>query len=299
MSCSRLFRSCTSSCSNCRTWSRTSPGTPSGPRNRRSTRSRSASPTLCRWTCRSPAGSFTSSPACSASSGDVYGWDSGQANQGFPYFGEQATGAWLGLGLMLLYAGRGYWREVFQSAWQGARSDDPAEARRYRAAFAGLVVGSLLLGLFAALIGMSRLGRAGLLRHRVPAGLRHHARPGRVRLAARDRLGEPDPGAGDAVRDAGAGGAGSDADVGAVLVQPGLPQPPHAEPAGSLQDAGRQARRAASAALSGVLLFAAVVSLLATDWANLHVTYAAGAEGKAAGYKAWVGQESYGRLASG
>ncbi len=116
--------------------------------------------------------------------GDVYGWDSGQANQGFPYFGEQATGAWFGLGVMLIYAGRGYWRSVFQSAWSGARSDDPAEARRYRVAFAGLVIGSLLLALFSALIGMSRMDRAGLLRHCVPAGLCHYPRPGGVRLAA-------------------------------------------------------------------------------------------------------------------
>ena len=50
--------------------------------------------------------------------------------------------------------------------------------------------------------------------------------------------------------------------------------------------------------LAGVLMFAAVLSLLATDWANLHVTYAAGAAGKAAGYKWWVGEESYGRLAA-
>ena len=54
--------------------------------------------------------------------GAVYGW--GANNQGFPFFGEQATGAWLGLGLMLVYAGRAYWRSVLASAWAGARSPD-------------------------------------------------------------------------------------------------------------------------------------------------------------------------------
>ena len=181
---SRRSRSSTSSSTTCSSTSPTSRGTPSGPRRPRSTRSPSASATSCRWTCRSPAGSFTSPPALFRVTGDVYGWDSGLGSQGFPYFGEQATGAWFGLGLMLLYAGRAYWRSVFQTAWAGARSDDPAEARRYRVAFAGLLVGRRAAGAVRRPDRHERLDRPGLLRHRVPARLRHHARPGGTRLAA-------------------------------------------------------------------------------------------------------------------
>ena len=228
--------------------------------------------------------------------GDVYGWDSGQANQGFPYFGEQATGAWFGLGVMLLYAGRGYWRSVFQSAWQGARSDDPAEARRYRAAFAGLVVGSLLLALFAALIGMSpwiALAFFGIVfllgfvitRVRAELGSPHEivwVNPVQVLVTV------------FGTRAIGA----QDLTLLSVLYwfnrgYRNHPMPNQLEAFKMLDN-----KPAVSiGSISGILLFAAVISLLSTDWANLHVTYAAGAEGKAAGYKWWVGSESYGRLA--
>ena len=50
-------------------------------------------------------------------------------------------------------------------------------------------------------------------------------------------------------------------------------------------------------AISGVLIVAAIISLFATDWANLHVLYYYGGEGKSTGFKAFVGGESYNRLA--
>ena len=50
--------------------------------------------------------------------------------------------------------------------------------------------------------------------------------------------------------------------------------------------------------LVGTLCLAFVVSLITVDWANLHVTYAAGAGAKAFGFKSWVGWETYNRLAS-
>ena len=88
--------------------------------------------------------------------GDVYGWDTGQANQGFPYFGEQATGAWFGLGVMLIYAGRGYWREVFSSAWEGATLVRPGRRRGGTdSPLRGLLLGTAAIsGVSAALIGM-------------------------------------------------------------------------------------------------------------------------------------------------
>ena len=228
--------------------------------------------------------------------GNVYGWDTGQHN-GFPFFGEQATGAWVGLGVMLLYAGRNYWRSVFHSAWEGARSEDPAEARRYRAAFAGLLVGGCLLALFSRLIGMSAwvafafFGIVFLLgfvitRVRAEFGSPHEivwVNPIQVLVTV------------FGTRALGA----QDLTVLSVLYwfnrgYRNHPMPNQLEAFKMLE--GKPGVRFGG--IVGVLLFAAVISLVATDWANLHVTYAAGAAGKAAGYKWWVGEESYGRLAS-
>ena len=229
--------------------------------------------------------------------GDVYGWDSGQANRGFPYFGEQATGAWLGLGLMLLYAGRTYWGEVVRSAWLGAKSDDPAEARRYRVAFLGLIVGFGSLAVFAALIGLSpwvSLAFFGIVfllgfvitRVRAEFGSPHEivwVNPIQVLVTL---FGTRALGAQDLT--------GMSVMYWFNRGYRNHPMPNQLEAFKMME--GKPSVSIGS--LSGVLMFAAALSLVATDWANLHVTYAAGAEGKAAGYKWWVGEESYGRLAS-
>ncbi len=228
--------------------------------------------------------------------GDVYGWDTGQAN-GFPYFGQQATGAWLGLGLMLLYAGRHYWRSVWTSVREGAGSEDPAEASRYRWALAGLAGGGLLLALFSALIGMSAwvalafFGIVFLLgfvitRVRAELGSPHEivwVNPIQVLVTV------------FGTRALGA----QDLTLMSVLYwfnrgYRNHPMPNQLEAFKMME--GKPSVRYGS--IVGVLAAASILSLLATDWANLHVTYAAGAAGKATGYKGFVGEESYGRLAS-
>ncbi len=47
-----------------------------------------------------------------------------------------------------------------------------------------------------------------------------------------------------------------------------------------------------------VLMLSAVVGLLTSYWANLHVTYQAGATAKCLGFKSWVGIESFDKLAN-
>ncbi len=231
--------------------------------------------------------------------GNIYGWDANQ-NTGqttsFPYFGEQATGAWFGLAIMLLYAGRGYWREVAQSAWLGARSDDPAEARRYRTAFGGLAVGGVLLGIFAALLGMSGwvavafflivflLGFV-ITRVRAEFGSPHEivwVNPVQVLVTL---FGSRALGA-------------QDLTLLSTLYwfnrgYRNHPMPNQLEAFKMLD--GKPS--VGIGKLCGVLAFASVVSLIATDWAHLHVLYAFGGEGKAPGFKTWVGSESYSRLA--
>ena len=229
--------------------------------------------------------------------GDVYGWDSGVGNQSFPYFGEQATGAWFGLGLMLIYAGRGYWRSVFGTAWQGAKSGDPAEARRYRAAFLGLAVGAVLLGLFAALIGMSlwiALAFFGIIfllgfvitRVRAELGSPHEivwVNPIQVLVTL------------FGTRAIGA----QDLTLLSVLYWFNRGYRNHPMP--NQLEAFKMMEGRPAIGVSGivtVLIAGSVLSLLATEWAHVHILYAYGGEGKAPGFKTWVGAESYNRLAA-
>ena len=231
--------------------------------------------------------------------GNIYGWDAAQ-NSGqtssFPYFGEQATGAWFGLALALLYAGRGYWRQVGAAAWLGARSADPGEARRYRTAFGGLVLGGVLLGVFAALIGMSgwvALAFFGIVfflgfvitRVRAEFGSPHEiiwVNPVQVLVTL------------FGTRALGA----QDLTLLSMLYwfnrgYRNHPMPNQLEAFKMLD--GQPSVGVGK--LCGVLGFAAVISLISTDWAHLHVLYAYGGEGKAPGFKAWVGAESYNKLA--
>ena len=231
--------------------------------------------------------------------GSSYGWDAAQHNgqaSSFPFFGEQATGAWLGLGLMLLYAGRGYWRQVFKAVRLGAGSEDPVEARRYRAALGGLAGGALLLGVFSSLISLtgwiavaffSNVFLLGFVITRVRAefGSPHEivwVNPIQVLVTL---LGSRTIGAHDL-----------------TLLSTlywfnrgyrNHPMPNQLE-AFKMFD-GKPTVGVGK--LCGVLLFAAVISLIATDWAHLYILYAYGGEGKAPGFKTWVGAESYNRLA--
>lgn len=228
--------------------------------------------------------------------GDVFGWNTAE-NRGFPFFGEQAAGAWFGLALMLIYTGRRHWAAVWKSARDGAKSDDPAEARRYRAAFAGFVVGCVLLGIWANVIGLSAwvafaffgivllLGFA-ITRVRAELGSPHEivwVNPiqvlvtlfGTRALGAQDLTGM------------------------SVLYWFNRGYRNHPMP--NQLEAFKMLDNKPSVkfgGIVGIILLATAWSLFATDWANLHVTYAAGARSKAAGFKWWVGEESYGRLAS-
>ena len=231
--------------------------------------------------------------------GDVYGWDAGQnsgQSSSFPYFGEQATGAWFGLGAALLYAGRGYWRRVFETAWQGARSDDPVEARRYRAAFGGLVAGGLLLALFSALIGMS--GWVALAFFLIVFLL------GFVITRVRAEFGSPheivwvNP-VQVLVTLFGTRALGAQ-DLTLLSMLYWFNRGYRNHPMPNQLEAFKMLDNKPSVGvgkLSGILIFASVISLLSTYWAHLHILYAYGGEGKLPGFKNWAGAESYDRLA--
>jgi len=85
--------------------------------------------------------------------GRIMGWEK---YPGYPFFGEQATGAIIGLCVLALLAGRKHLWQVFKKII-GLEStlDDSKEPMRYRTAAIGLLVGCGLLMLFCSRCGMS------------------------------------------------------------------------------------------------------------------------------------------------
>ncbi len=230
--------------------------------------------------------------------GDVAGLSVGTSGgKGFPYFGEQAAGAWLGLGAMLLYTGRDSWRSAWRNARQGRNAADPQEAMRLRGAIGGLVVGAILLGVFARLIGMSLwvgVGFFGIVlllgftitRVRAEFGSPHEiawVNPGQVlvTLFGTSALGPHNLMALSLLHWFNRGYRNH-------------PMPNQLEAFKMTED--KPGVRFGTVVLA--LVVASVVSLFSVYWAELHVVYAAGGEGKAVGFKKWVGEESFAGLAS-
>lgn len=224
--------------------------------------------------------------------GSAYGYAA--QSQLFPYFGEQATGAWIGIAFMLLYTNRRFWLSILMTAWEGVRSVDPPEARRYRFALLGLAIGSVAMAFFSSVIGMSPwvsvlfFGIVFLLgfvvtRVRAEFGCPHEivwCNPSQVLV---DVFGTHNIGP-------------QNLTLISVLYwfnrcYRNHPMPNQLESFKMLEK-----KKVSFGSTIGVLVLAAVVSLLSAYWANLHVTFAAGASTKAMGYKVWVGNESFNRL---
>jgi len=72
-----------------------------------------------------------------------------------PYLWEQATGAWLALALLSLYASRRHLSACFRKALTGKGLDDRDEPLSYRTATVGLVLSSAVLLGFALALGMA------------------------------------------------------------------------------------------------------------------------------------------------
>jgi hypothetical protein len=88
----------------------------------------------------------------------VIGYQLGYGNvPDFPYVSEQGIGAWVTFGVLLLYASRGYLREILTAAWRGDRLMDAEEPLSYRAALVGALVGLVAFAGFWWLAGMSLL----------------------------------------------------------------------------------------------------------------------------------------------
>jgi len=73
----------------------------------------------------------------------------------FPFIREQASGAWIALFLLTLWAGRRHFAQLLRAALGRDPETDPREARAYRWALLGLTFGAVYLVAFSALSGMA------------------------------------------------------------------------------------------------------------------------------------------------
>lgn len=245
--------------------------------------------------------------------GAVQGWDSA-SNVGFPFFEQQSSGAWIALGCVVVWGLRSQFRSAWAKCeWGGKRREargerheagplqdgaamvsPMAEKRHYRAAFSGLAVGILFLSWFSwktALAGWVALIFFGLFfllaiamtRVRAELGAPHEIFFVNPRTVLVTLFGINTIGA-------------QSLSTTSVLYWYNRcyrchPMPNHIE-AFKLAEGGRmQLGR-----LIALIAFATVVATICACWANLAVTYSEGATSKAAGFKTWVGFESYDRL---
>jgi len=85
--------------------------------------------------------------------GSMAGW---RSLPRFPYFDEQASGAWIGLCIIALWISREHLKEVLKRLLNlPARVDDSVEPIRYRMAVLGIILGTIFVILFCSKAGMS------------------------------------------------------------------------------------------------------------------------------------------------
>jgi hypothetical protein len=220
------------------------------------------------------------------------GWD---ALKGLPYLNEQATGSWIGLGVLALWATRRHFREIGRRLL-GRRSElrDVQEPISYQAALGGIAVGSLLLILWGTKAGMTVWAMAWFLviyyllaiaitRVRAELGTPHEIYYVNPQVMMTQIAGVK---------------AFGDRDLTILSCMYWFnrcyrshPMPNQLE-AFKIADQARMDRRR----LLWVIALATFVGILVSYWANLSVTFQEGAQARCRGFKAWVGWESFNRL---
>jgi len=226
--------------------------------------------------------------------GNIAGWDRAEGS-GYPYFNEQAAGAWIMLGLVVLWVMRGYLRQVLHILLGDRRvAENKAEVIQYRWAVAGLAAGGIFCWVFTAIMGMSTwvillffaiyfLLSFTMTRVRAELGTPHEiyfVNPQKilVPLFGTSILGTQN--------------------LTLISVLYWFNRCYRCHPMPNQMEAFKMADggRIAFGRLIALTFFATIIGMMATYWANLYVTYQAGATSKAIGFKSWLGWESFGWL---
>jgi preprotein translocase subunit SecG len=222
--------------------------------------------------------------------GAVMGWDAA-AGRGFPFLNEQAAGAWLMLGLTLLWSAR----HTFRDAWRAAWTLDHPERLLYKLSWLGLGAGVIVLALYNALLlrmdfwvaalffGIYFLLALTITRVRAELGAPHEiyfVNPQRILF--------------DVFTLRGLGVQNLTVLQSLYWFNRGY----RCHPMPNQLEALRMGQQYALAPLwlGGLILTVSALAFVIVCWANLHVTYHYGAEGGCQGFKFWLGTESFNRL---
>jgi len=226
--------------------------------------------------------------------GAAMGWD-GAANRGWPFFREQSSGAWLGLIVILIWHNRAYLQQLGGQIFGLRRARVSAEElREYRWAAAGIAGGALFLFGFLLAMGLRPLVATiflalymglsvAITRIRAELGTPHELYFVSPQVVMLNTMGSEY-----------LGRQNMTALASMHWFNRGYrahPMPNQLESFKLAEDGRIRLRR-----LYILTLAATVVAIYLTFWANLHVTFQAGATAKAVGFKRWVGNESFDRL---
>jgi hypothetical protein len=216
-------------------------------------------------------------------------------NQGWPFFSEQSSGAWIGVMLILIWSNRAYLQRLIGEVAGSRRASVSAtELRHYRLACVGVAAGLFLLWGFFLRMGMTP-GVAALYLG-IYAGLSLAITRVRAELGTPHEINFVSPNA-ILVNTIGTNALGPQnltAMASCHWFNRGYRCHPMPNQLESLKMA--EGGRIDLSRLYLLTIFVSAVCILVTYWANLDVTFAAGATGKAVGFKRWVGDESFNRL---
>jgi hypothetical protein len=226
--------------------------------------------------------------------GAVFGWEQ---IPGFPFFGQQASGAWLVLGVMAIWASRHWLMETLRVALKPSEQQkDANEPIRFRWAWVGLLVSTPALVAFTKLMGMGPLMLTvfwavfflfsiAITRVRAELGAPHEIVYAQPRNIVADLFGTS---------------RFSPRELTAISLTHWFNRGYRCHPMPGMLEAFKFAQLFGIAQRSMAwLVFATYLfSIPVTYWANLHVCYREGATARCIGFKAWVGWEAFNQLAS-
>lgn len=221
----------------------------------------------------------------------------GMRQAGAPYLDQQASGAWLALGVVALVATTSHFREVWAHLMgRPTRLDDRQEPMPYRWAVFSIVAGVAFLTIFATRAGMSAATwlffvaiyyvlSIAMTRVRAELGTPHEiyfVNPHRIIV---EIVG---------VRNL------SSRDLTALSTTYWFNRCYRCHPMPCQLEGFKMAEHADLDRrwLAGAMVVATIFAIIFSYWANLSVTFREGASARSRGFKSWVGWETYNRLAA-
>jgi hypothetical protein len=230
--------------------------------------------------------------------GNAQGWNTG-AGVGFPFFEQQASGAWVMWSITIAWALKGQFKRTWQAAFGKDRKlltgEDREQSRVYRGAYFGLLAGAISLAAFSYALGITPwvaflffglyfLLALTITRVRAELGTPHEIYFVNPRLILVTLFGTQAIGA---------------QSLTALSVMYWFNRGYRCHPMPNQLEALKigDTAQIKPRTMTWLLIIALIWGALLVYWANLHVTFTEGGTAKAAaGFKRWVGGESYDRL---